>query len=236
MSKLKKLTIISVTYNVILFLLLFFQTAFIYSIIEKNLFPTFRFIKPLLEKNFIEFIKNRLIIAVITIFCMIIIEIILFFVINWMFQKKYSEFKQNGETAKFTNIMSKYYKYMNIHVSIFLIVFILSVSYYSFNLISISNDIDLSMNNKTINSVYEIAMETSIDNLADIEGFVDVSIKKIKNDSEIYKFVVQVINFVDIIYYINRFFYMISYVALIFGIYKGTRLYFNLNKKEVNYE
>ncbi|VWL85342.1 hypothetical protein [Oceanivirga miroungae] len=220
MDRLKKLTILSSIWNLVIFLLLFFQSSIIFEIVRENLFPSLKFIKPLFDDKIISFIKSQIILTIITIVIMILVEIVLFFVINTILQKKYNKY-----------INFKYYKYLNIYFIISILILLFTIGYYSINILNHYNGIYFNMNNKTLNSIIEILKNTEFTNMVNVETFINLSIEKIKNDSEIYKFVIEVLNFIDAIYYIKLIFYKLSYILLVFGIYKNIRIYLSIDEK-----
>ncbi|PID82938.1 MAG: hypothetical protein CSB15_00630 [Clostridiales bacterium] len=235
MDRLKKFTAISALWNIILVLLLFFQSTFIFSIVKSNLFPTLGFIKPIVDEKFVDFISNRIIIMVVTIIIMIIVELVMFFMINRFLYRTYTDYECSEVSSNLTYKIKKngkFYKYLNIYMIICIIVLIGILVFNLFSILGTYNEIDLSMNNKTVKSVYEIAVNTEFNKIENIKTFAETSIEKIKSDSAIYSFVMKIVGFIENVLLYNKMFYIISYLLLFFGVFINVKFYISLGRKE----
>ncbi len=237
MTKIKKITIASILWNILIFLLLLFQTRMVYLIIKTNLFPTMRLLKPLIDGNIIAFLKTNIIITAIMIVLMILFEIIIFFMVNKFLYKLYIGYSKNESKIKLNKNMhgfAKTYKYNNIYFTCIIIFFIVLNLYGVFSLYGMYNQIDFSMNNKTVQSVYDIVMNVNIEevqNLNDLTELVTKALEQIKNDSIIYQFVIKTSRFLEMNHYLNKLFFIFAYALLGFGIFKGLKVYISLLDK-----
>ncbi len=199
---LKKIEKISIFWNVVLLSLLFFQTTIIFYIAKKQLFPDFAFIKSLLDKQIIEFLKTRGILTFIFIISFIILEIVLFFVINIKMSKKI-----------------KYYKYLNIYAIFSFLFFIFLIAFYSLKIVKLANYTDLSLNNKVIKQIYDIILNMKIEKLIDIQYTLETIIVKIRSDNNIYGLVMRLFNSLNVFKMAYQIWNILNYLILILGIY-----------------
>ncbi len=197
---------LSLFWNVVILCLLFFQTTIIFKIIKGQLFPDFAFVKSLFDKQIIGFLKIRLILTVIFVVAFIVLELVLFFVINVKMSKH-----------------MKYYKYLNIYAIFSFLLFIFLIIFYIFKIIKLTQYTDLSLNNKIIKQIYDIILNMKIEKLIDIQYTLEIIIEKIKSDNNIYGLIMTLLNSLNIFKMTYQIWNIISYIILIFGIYLNVK-------------
>ncbi len=225
MKKFNNLGILGICWNIIILLLLFFQTNILIAILKERLFPQMHFIKPLLEGDFIAFIKMRAISATVIIVILIIVELIVFFMINRQLARRFKSNKDSETNEKYTIKLQKYYASLSKYLIISIILCIAILAFSSFNIYQHAASIDFSENNATIQSIKSLVLNIEIEKLADMEKFIDAAIVQIKSDSVIYQFCIAILNAFDLMYYFKEIWFLLTYIILGYGIYLNVRMY-----------
>lgn len=75
------------------------------------------------------------------------------------------------------------------------------------------------MNNKTIEGIYNLIINTKIEKIIDIQNTVNKIIFYIKSNNEIYKLVTSLFEATNVLEYFKNIFYLTTYSFLSYGIY-----------------
>ncbi len=100
---------------------------------------------------------------------------------------------------------------------------------------TIAGELDLTMNNKAISTIYDAVMNANIQQLADINNLVETITNTIKN-SDMVRLVEKVLDTVNGISVIQKAWYIVGYILLAVGLFFHGKLFIHRrknNQKEI---
>lgn len=221
MNKIRNKSVFAIFWNILLLVLLYFQTDILFKIIKNEVFLKLKSMENFTNESFLNFMKERLTAGAVIIIVFILVEIIIFFVGNFMFSGYFKKISRNTEFSeksgvKDINFLHKYYKYLNLFMFLMIIILILIIIFFSFRIIDLSKSIDLSSNSQVNKDIHEIISNSKVEKISDIKNLLEEIINHLKTGN-IYKLATSILDSLKSLSLFKKVWYFLMYVILIFG-------------------
>ncbi|PID82400.1 MAG: hypothetical protein CSB16_01490 [Clostridiales bacterium] len=224
MSRLKRLSIISIFWNLIMLALLFFQSRVLKSIIQDKVFPGDDTLGTVLEGNYLDVLKNRAIDAAIVVGIIIVVQIILFFVVNFLFCRKLKKLNKAEVEIKESKHLEKYYRYIMIYMLVFLIVFLSFAVFSGLKISNLANEMDFKIDEGSLFVLGGIVVDIKSNGLPTLKEFINDALDVFSDSPDIKQFLSTAFGRLNTLISIEKYWHIISYIILAFGMFLSTRL------------
>lgn len=220
MNKINKYIKYSVLFNISILLIIFFQKNIIINILSRIIKLDLLLIESVVNNNMISLFKNRIIFSSILLVSFILIEIILFFVINTSLSRK---LKQEN-----INNLSKYHKLFNYFMLTIIIAFIATIIFYLLGAYNLFSNADFSSNSPFMIKIIEILKNINLTSYLTISESLNQIAETIKSDNNLYLILERTVVFYKKTLILKNIWYLISYCFIFIGLILNVKIIKNI--------